>query len=74
MSNVLCDFVPFLQFKKREKHLWRSIIFSKSYRLKPATLLKVVLLRGCFSRFLIVEMIPNRVKRLILRFHPKKAI
>ena len=33
-------------FKKREKHSWCSC------RLKPATLLKVTLLHGCFSRFL----------------------
>ena len=34
--------------------------------VKPATLLKVTLLYRCFSRFLIVQMIPNRVKHLIL--------
>ena len=32
------DLVPFVQFKKREKHPWR--------------ILKVTLLHGCFSRFL----------------------
>ena len=26
---VLCDLVPFVQFKKREKHPWRSANFSK---------------------------------------------
>ena len=41
--DVLRDLVPFLQFKKREKHLWRSVTFG---------LLKVTLLYGCFSRFL----------------------
>ena len=25
----LCDFVPFMQFKKREKHLWKNFTFSK---------------------------------------------
>ena len=25
----LCDLVPFIQFKKREKHSWRSVTFSK---------------------------------------------
>ena len=35
--NALHDLVPFVQFKKREKH---------------PTLLKVTLLHGCFSRFL----------------------
>ena len=32
-SKLWCDFlrdlVPFVQFKKREKHIWRSVIFSK---------------------------------------------
>ena len=25
IKYVLCDFVPFVQFKKREKQLWRSV-------------------------------------------------
>ena len=28
-SDVLHDLVPFIQFKKREKHPWRSVTFSK---------------------------------------------
>ena len=28
-SKVLHDLVPFVQFKKREKHSWRSVTFSK---------------------------------------------
>ena len=36
--DVLCDLV---QFKKHEKHPWRSVTFSK-----------VTLIPGCFSRFL----------------------
>ena len=43
--DVLRNLVPFVQFKKREKHQWRSVTFI-------ATLLKVAVLRGCFSRFL----------------------
>ena len=35
-----------VQFKKREKHPWRSVT------VMPATLLKVTLFHGCFSRFL----------------------
>ena len=27
-SNVLRNLVPFLQFKKRKKHPWRSVTFS----------------------------------------------
>ena len=30
ICDVLCDFVVFAQFKKREKHPWRSVTFSKS--------------------------------------------
>ena len=29
MSDDLRDLVPFVQFKKREKHPWRSVTFSK---------------------------------------------
>ena len=28
ICGALCDLVPFLQFKKREKHSWRSVTFS----------------------------------------------
>ena len=28
-SDVLRDLVPFVQFKKREKHPWRSVTFNK---------------------------------------------
>ena len=44
--DIFRDLVTFVQFKKREKHPWRSVIFSK-----VAGLLKVTLLQGCFSRF-----------------------
>ena len=43
--GALRDLVPCEQFFKREKHPWRSVTFSK-----VATLLKVTLLHGCFSR------------------------
>ena len=29
ISNALRDLVPFVQFKQREKHPWRSVTFSK---------------------------------------------
>ena len=45
-SYVLHELVPFVQFKKHEKHSWRSVTFSKVARLK------VTLLHGCFSRCL----------------------
>ena len=44
--DVLCDLVPFVQFKKREKHRWRSVTFSKVAGLK------VTLRHGRFSCFL----------------------
>ena len=50
---ILRDLVPFVQFKKREKHQWRSVSFSKVLGFQPATLLKVTLLHECFSRFLL---------------------
>ena len=51
ICGALHDLVPFVQFKKREKHPWRSFEFSKVAGLKPATLLKLTLHHGCFSRF-----------------------
>ena len=58
ICDVLRDMVPFVQYKKREKHPWR--------RLKPATLQKVKLvLRWCFSRFLSRTKIPNRAQHHI---------
>ena len=50
-SDILRDLVPFVQFKKREKHLWRSVTFSKAAGQKPLSLPKVIFLQGCFSRF-----------------------
>ena len=31
ICNALRDLVPFVQYKKREKHPWRSVTFSKVY-------------------------------------------
>ena len=45
------DLVSFVQFKKREKHSWKSVNVSKVAGLRPATLLKAALPHGCFSRF-----------------------
>ena len=52
ICDALCDLVPFVQFKNREKHPWRSVNFSEFADLKPATLLKLTLFHECFSRFL----------------------
>ena len=43
----MLDLVPFVQFKKRENTRGGVLIL-----VKPATLLKLTLLHGCFSRFL----------------------
>ena len=52
ICDALRDLVPFVRFKKHEKDPWRSVTFSKNAGCKPATLLKVTLLHGSFSRFL----------------------
>ena len=52
ICDVLCNLVPFVLFKKRGKQPWWSVTFSKVSGFQPATLLKVKLLHGCFSRFL----------------------
>ena len=57
--DFLRDLVPFVQFKKREKHQSRSVTLSKVVGFYPGTLLKVILLYGCFSRFLNCTIIPN---------------
>ena len=41
VCDALRDLVPFVQLKNREKHPWRT-----------ATLIKVILLQGCLTRFL----------------------
>ena len=43
------DLVAFVQFKKREKHPWRNVNFSK---VAGFSRLKSTLLHGCFLRFL----------------------
>ena len=50
ICHVLRDLVQFVQFKKREKHQWKSITFSKVAGY-PETLLKVTLLHGVFHLF-----------------------
>ena len=47
ICDVLRDLVPFVQFKKREKHPWKSVIFSE-----VAGLLKITFLHWCFSHVL----------------------
>ena len=44
---ALRDLVPFVQFKKREKHPWRSVTFSKvaGFSLQKKLLLKMLFLK-----------------------------
>ena len=58
--DALRDFVQFVQFKKREKHPWKSVNFSKLGGLS----LKQHSLMGVFHIFKIVQMVPNRAKCL----------
>ena len=55
ICDALRDLVPILHFKKREKHLCRSITFR----------VKVALLRWCFHVFKILHIVPNRAEHLI---------
>ena len=48
ICDLLHDLVPFVQFKKRENTHGGVLLLD----LKPATLQKVALVYGCFSRFL----------------------
>ena len=51
ICDPLRDLLQFVQFKKLEKHPWKSVTFSKVAGEKPTTLLKVTLFHGCFSCF-----------------------
>ena len=66
ISDVLCNLVPFALFKKREKHPWTSVTFSKVTGFQSATLLKITLLHGCFSLFKIVQMVPNHATHHVI--------
>ena len=48
ITYVLRNLVRFAQLKKREKHPWRNVTFSKL----AGYFTKVTFLQGCFSRFL----------------------
>ena len=58
ICDALRNLEPYVQLKKREKHPWRSVYFSKVVGFSLQ--LKLTLLHGCFSRFKIVRMVPNR--------------
>ena len=54
ICHPLRDLLPFVQFKKREKHPWRSVNFSKvrDFSLNTPHSLQLTLLHECFLRFL----------------------
>ena len=53
ICDALRDFVPFVQFRKREKHTWRSVNFRVQLQASACNFtLKLTLLHVCFSRFL----------------------
>ena len=54
ICGVLRDLVPFVEFKKREKHSWRSVNFSKVAGFSQHSSM------GVFHAFEIVQIIPNR--------------
>ena len=59
-------------FKKREKHPWRSVTFSKIAGFKPSTLLNVTLLHGCFRVFKTVQMVEKLRKTSHAPCFPEK--
>ena len=54
ICDVLRDLVPFLQFKKRKKHSWKSV------NTPPWVF---------FMFFIIVQMVPNRATNDIVDFN-----
>ena len=66
LKKVKCDglheLVPLVQFKKREKHPWKSFTFNKVAGSNTSSVLKATLPHECFPRFLNYTMVPNRAK------------
>ena len=57
ICDVLLNLVPFVQFKKHKKNTHGGVLFS---------VLKVTLLRGCFSRFLNCTNGTNATHHILL--------
>ena len=61
ICNALRDFVPFVQFKKREEHPWRIVTFSKVSGFRPTTVLE----KRCpvnFGKFLRAPFFVERLR------------
>ena len=61
MRDALYDLVPFVQFKKREKHQWRSVTFSKGAKVTKVTLLHWVFFKflKLYKWYQIAQLITN---------------
>ena len=57
VSDALCNLLPFVQFKKREKHPWRKVCNFTIGSTPPWIF---------FHVFKIAQVIPNRAKHQIL--------
>ena len=68
ICDALRNLVPFALSKKRWKHPWRSVIFSKN-----AGLLKVTLFHACFSRFSICTNATKSRKAIHMSFSEQKT-
>ena len=51
LCDVLRDLVPIVQFKKREKHPWRSVTFSKVADFHPAQMVSNFAMHRIFTDF-----------------------
>ena len=66
---ALRDLVSFVQFKKHEKHTWRSVAFSKVAGFNLQLYKKSHSSMDVFHVFYIVQIVPNHAKRHIRCFH-----
>ena len=69
ICDALRDLVPFVQFKKREKHPRRSVTFSE-VALLPCNFTKSNTPRWVFSRFLncLSDIKSRKVSHIITKF------
>ena len=78
--DALCDLVPFLQFKKREKHPWRSITISKVAGWFCKDLLKILSNKdwSCVFDFCCNQMILHNLLPFVLfkkrEKHPWRSV
>ena len=61
ICNVLRDLLPFVQFKKHEKHPWR-LLLSVKLQAKAINFTRSNTSIDVFHVFLVAQMIPNQPK------------